>query len=95
MASIATLAALLTHYLRQERPPLWHTVAIGVIAGGAVGNLIDRVRLGYVIDFLAVGPWPNFNVADSAITVGVLTLIWGWTRPAPTVNTAALVDQAN
>ena len=47
--------------------------------GGAVGNLIDRVRLGYVIDFVDVvlGPyhWPAFNVADSAITMGVALLI--------------------
>ena len=65
------------YYLRQARPALWQTVAIGVIAGGALGNLLDRVRLGHVVDFLSVGPWPNFNVADSAITIGVLVLIWG------------------
>jgi signal peptidase II len=81
-ASIAIVAGLLLHYVRQARPQLWHTLAIGAIAGGALGNLVDRVRLGHVIDFLSVGPWPNFNVADSAITVGVLILIWGWTRPA-------------
>jgi signal peptidase II len=43
-----------------------------LIAGGAIGNLIDRLRFGHVRDFVAVGPWPLFNVADSAITAGVI-----------------------
>jgi signal peptidase II len=94
-ASIAILTGILLHYMRQVRPPLWHTLAIGAIAGGALGNLVDRVRLGHVIDFLSIGPWPNFNVADSAITVGVLILIWGWTRPATAFDIAQLIDQKN
>jgi signal peptidase II len=92
-ASIAILVGLVVLYVRQERPPLWHTVAIGAVAGGALGNLFDRLRLGYVIDFVSVGPWPNFNVADSAITVGVLILIWGWTRPAVPFDMARVIDQ--
>ncbi|MBA2519495.1 MAG: signal peptidase II [Chloroflexia bacterium] len=51
------------------------TIAIGLIIGGAVGNISDRLRLGYVIDFVAVGPWPRFNVADAAISVGVLLMV--------------------
>lgn len=47
-------------------------VAIGLILGGTVGNLIDRLRLGYVIDFIAFNFWPAFNVADSAVTVGAI-----------------------
>jgi lipoprotein signal peptidase len=42
--------------------------------GGAVGNLIDRIRLGYVIDWIKLPNWPTFNVADSSITVGVVIL---------------------
>jgi signal peptidase II len=49
-------------------------VSIGLILGGAVGNIIDRVRLGYVIDFIQVGWWPVFNIADSAITIGAVVL---------------------
>ena len=45
--------------------------ALGSILGGAVGNLIDRLRFGYITDFIGVGIWPPFNVADSSITVGV------------------------
>ena len=92
-ASFAILAVLVLLYLRQARPALWKTVAIGVISGGALGNLVDRVRLGHVVDFLSVGPWPNFNVADSAITIGVLVLIWGSTRPTTVFDVARATDQ--
>ena len=91
--SIAILASLLLYFFRQARPPLWQTVATGAIAGGALGNLVDRVRLGHVIDFVSVGPWPNFNVADSAITSGVLVLVWGMTRQSPHLGTAQPIDQ--
>ena len=48
---------------------------LALMLGGAVGNLIDRVRMGEVTDFIKVPHWPAFNVADSAITVGVVFLI--------------------
>lgn len=47
-------------------------IAIGLVLGGTVGNLIDRLRFGGVTDFIDVGFWPAFNIADSAITVGVI-----------------------
>ena len=54
-------------------------VILGLILGGTLGNLVDRVRLGYVTDFVSVGigdlRWPTFNVADSSIVVGVLALV--------------------
>ena len=57
----------------------WYNLALALIAGGAIGNLIDRIRLGHVIDFLdfhvGASHWPAFNVADSAITVGVVLFI--------------------
>jgi signal peptidase II len=81
-AAIAVVIGLLWHFAREREPSWWHVVATGAIAGGALGNVIDRVRLGYVVDFIAVGPWPNFNVADSAITLGALLLCWGWMRSA-------------
>ncbi len=56
-------------------------VAGGLILGGAAGNLIDRVRIGHVTDFILFPSWPAFNLADCAITVGVvllaISLIWG------------------
>lgn len=51
-------------------------IGAGLLAGGALGNLIDRFRFEAVVDFVAVGPWPRFNIADSAITIGVLILAW-------------------
>lgn len=52
-----------------------------LVAAGAVGNLIDRIRLGYVIDFIDLRVWPVFNIADSAITVGVCLLILSSLKP--------------
>jgi len=69
------LAAILLYYLY---PPMEHGIlrlALGLQLGGAVGNLADRVRLGKVTDFVDVGPWPAFNVADSSIVVGVAIII--------------------
>jgi signal peptidase II len=79
VASIAILVVMLDHFRREGHMSHWQTVAIGLIVGGAVGNLIDRIRLGYVVDFVAIGPWPNFNVADSAVTLGVVALLLTWT----------------
>ena len=58
---------------------LWPALALGLVIGGALGNLIDRLRLGWVIDFIdfhvAAWHWPAFNMADAAITVGVAMLL--------------------
>ena len=95
VASFAILTILLLLYMRQASPPHWQTGAIGLICGGALGNLLDRVRLGHVVDFLSFGPWPNFNIADSAITVGVLTLIWGLTRPETAFDFMRMADRGS
>jgi len=50
-------------------------VFAALVLSGAIGNLIDRIRLGYVIDFIDLGFWPVFNIADSLITIGVIGLI--------------------
>ncbi len=56
-------------------PPRYR-IALGVVLGGAVGNLIDRFRFGgAVVDFIAIGPWPPFNVADAAILIGTVVLV--------------------
>ncbi len=56
-----------------QRPWMW--LAVGLVAGGALGNLADRIRAGAVTDFIAVGSWPPFNLADVSITLGVLLLV--------------------
>ena len=54
----------------------WFTrTALGLQLGGALGNLLDRFRHGYVVDFLDVGPWPIFNIADSSIVIGVVIIL--------------------
>lgn len=64
---------------RLPRRAVWQVTALGLILGGAIGNLIDRIRLGMVVDFLdfhyAGLHWPAFNVADAAITVGAVLLV--------------------
>jgi signal peptidase II len=47
-------------------------ICYALIVGGAIGNLIDRIRLGRVIDFIAISIWPSFNIADAAITIGAI-----------------------
>ena len=78
VAPVLVVIAMMVVYLRSAAPPWWQSVGVGLLAGGAFGNLADRVRLGYVVDFVSVGRWPNFNLADSAITVGAVILIAGW-----------------
>jgi signal peptidase II len=73
--TLVALAALVVYFtLRPRRPYLW--VPTGMLVGGAIGNLIDRVSSGAVIDFIKLPFWPAFNVADMSITFGVLALLW-------------------
>lgn len=77
VAAMVLVFALITG--RIQRP--WTAAAVGLILGGDLGNVIDRLRLGYVVDFIVwhVGDryyWPTFNIADSAIVVGVFILLW-------------------
>ena len=68
------LAVLVWFYLRHRgRPGLW--LATGLLLGGAIGNAIDRISLGYVRDFIELPHFPSFNVADIAITFGVIVLV--------------------
>jgi signal peptidase II len=85
LSAVSILAVLALYLFRRsfQLHRLSSRVAFGLIAGGIVGNLIDRVRVGHVIDFLSfhIGQyhWPAFNVADSAICVGVgLYVILSW-----------------
>ena len=68
------ITALLVYFSRNlARPWIW--LPTGLLLGGAAGNVIDRVREGAVVDFVKLPHWPAFNVADSAITVGVIVLV--------------------
>jgi signal peptidase II len=73
--TLVALGALVTYFvLRPRRPLLW--LPTGMLVGGAVGNLIDRLSSGSVTDFIKLPFWPAFNVADMSITFGVLVLLY-------------------
>jgi signal peptidase II len=73
--TLVALTALVVFFARsRSRPGLW--LPTGLLLGGAVGNLLDRARIGSVTDFIKLPAWPAFNVADIAITVGVLALLY-------------------
>jgi signal peptidase II len=77
--AVVISAGLLVWMARLPRAAYWQNSALAFILGGALSNVLDRVRLGYVIDFIDCHwghyHWPIFNVADSAITLGVVLLI--------------------
>jgi signal peptidase II len=79
IVSLLALAAIAVYAWRLPAASRLPQSALALIMGGAIGNLLDRARLGFVIDFIDVywGPhhWPAFNVADSCITIGVTLLI--------------------
>lgn len=89
LAALAAAVAIIVYTFRVKEPlSRWLAVALALPLGGAVGNLLDRVRLHYVVDFLDVHlgrhyQWPVFNVADSAICIGVALLaFYFWRQPA-------------
>jgi len=75
---ITSCAAIVLIYfgLKNNRHNKYQVVCLSLILAGALGNLIDRLRFGYVIDFLNFYIWPVFNIADSAITIGAILLTW-------------------
>jgi signal peptidase II len=77
--SCLALGAIAFYFLRLPAAARLPRLALALVLGGAAGNLIDRARLGYVVDFVHAYwrryQWPDFNVADSAITIGVALLI--------------------
>ena len=83
IVSLLTAAAvvwMLVHFARSGARHQLFPVALGLLVGGSVSNLADRVRQGHVTDFIHVSHWPTFNLADAFIVVGVLLLALGLTR---------------
>jgi signal peptidase II len=72
---LITAGAIYFYWTRLPNRRILAQIVIGLIVGGGLGNLIDRVRLGYVIDFIQVGWFPVFNLADSAISCGAALLM--------------------
>jgi signal peptidase II len=73
--TLVALALLLLYFARHtDRALVW--LPTGLLLGGALGNMFDRVHRGAVTDFIDVPLWPSFNIADMAITFGVLSLLY-------------------
>jgi len=75
VAAIVSVVIILLYSRHKMAHSMLVKVSLGLILGGSIGNLIDRVRFGAVTDFIDVGAWPVFNLADSAIDIGVVLLI--------------------
>lgn len=73
-ATIVAIGLIIFYHLRTKEKNVWFDIALGLELGGALGNLVDRIYKGYVTDFLHVSIVPVFNIADSAIVVGVVIL---------------------
>ncbi len=88
LVSVLAIAVVLYLFARDAYRSLANRVLLGCILGGALGNLVDRIRWGRVVDFIDVGVgsirWPVFNVADSAVTLGVILLAWNLARSGRT-----------
>jgi signal peptidase II len=88
LVSVLAIAVVLYLFARDAYRSLANRVLLGCILGGALGNLLDRIRWGRVVDFIDVGlgtiRWPVFNIADSAVTLGVILLAWNLARSGRT-----------
>jgi signal peptidase II len=81
VVALAALGVIGYLFARDPARP-WMWVAAGLLAGGAIGNLIDRIASGAVTDYIDVGSWPAFNLADVAVTLGVALLVLLYLRDA-------------
>ena len=75
VVSLVAVALLIFFYRHAGQESLIVRMAIGLQLGGALGNIVDRFRLGHVTDFIDVGPWPIFNIADSSIVIGITVMV--------------------
>jgi len=101
--SIVVMGLIVGYHARAGRSP-YLTVTLGLLLGGAIGNLVDRIRLGYVVDFVDAGVgtlrWYTFNVADACISLAIVLLfaaairpsLTGAGRPATPVTAATVGD---
>ena len=89
VTSLIGMAAILVYLFNPGFAHPLMRLGLALMFGGAVGNLIDRLFNGNVVDFLQVPHWPAFNVADSAISIGVVLLIWAMLRDSSKADTAS------
>lgn len=87
--TLISMIAVFYFYMSVSPKGFLLTVGCALIIGGALGNLIDRFRLGYVVDYIYFSFWPAFNVADSAVSVGVVMLMISFFRAEKGVRNAS------
>ena len=75
VTSVLAIGFIVFFYRSHAMPSRLLKASIGLLLGGAMGNLIDRIRAGAVVDFIDVGWWPVFNLADSSIVIGIALLV--------------------
>ena len=94
VVSILGIGILIMIYRSQRLPSALLRLSLGLQIGGATGNLVDRLRLGHVTDFMDVGAWPVFNLADASIITGIVILAWIFlvADPSEKNNSDALGD---
>jgi signal peptidase II len=91
LASIAIVVLLFVTALwwRRRRAPALEQVGYAMVVGGAVGNVLDRIMFGYVVDFMHLHRWPIFNVADIAIVAGAALLVFAGFKARPPAAAAS------
>ena len=82
LTAVAVVLVAVLGWLAWRAPNTPVAVALGLVLGGAVGNLCDRAARGRVVDFITITHWPTFNVADACITVGIVLLVVFYWRAA-------------
>lgn len=100
ITSLLIVAAAVYWYLKyRPEPQPWFAICLGLIIGGAIGNVIDRIRFGYVIDFIKTfdGRFPVFNIADSCIVVGIIIISWlvAWADPTTSIRQQATPSEVD
>jgi signal peptidase II len=78
--TVVAVAWMLVHFARSGSRHVLFPVALGLLVGGSLSNLIDRVAHGHVTDFIDISHWPTFNLADTFIVIGVVLLVYGLWR---------------
>jgi signal peptidase II len=74
--AVVAVIGLMVYFARAAAHDRVLATALGLQLGGALGNIVDRFRHGYVVDWIDLPRWPTFNIADSGITVGVVLMMW-------------------
>lgn len=94
--AILVIAAIFLFYHHLPTENIWIRLSLGLQLGGAMGNLLDRIAHGYVVDFIDIGFWPIFNLADLSIVLGVSILayhLWDEETPSDSIENSPWLSE--